>query len=527
MNADGTPGPDLRPIGSDALLPLLNAQPDMDSREQIAEALVTGVKALDILTPLGKGQALQVSGPLGAGKTQLCVDAVMGQRGAGVRCVYAAVGCTPEQLQRTVEQLEVHGCMEYTTVVAATSARSLGEQYAAMLMACSVAEATRDAGGHALVVLNDIGVMVRMWEMITVAMAELGSVAVEAETENRLFLEGGAGGDGLDCTSEKVEEEEEEEEQAAEEDGLVEYEGMLVSVAAAQRRRFLSSLIQRCAKMHRRLKGGSMTALLVAPGVPATGHRRHQADSKAQKEKIMQYRHLSEEQKAKLLHALESQARGESGGGSSAPPQHAERESDESESVGHPQELRTEVVEELMSITDGQVVLRAQRDPVTGGVSVDPQLSVSRIGSRAYSPAVAEIAPLVRLELAQAEDAKRYAADAPAKGGVPGKAAQQAQRRAAVVAAALPQPQRTTCPLEDQVVQLMALQEGVLDAVPLDQVSATLTQVTEEVRVLCPMAMEEISKTRRLTGTAKAAIRAALMTSCAEMVAAPFKEVTQ
>lgn len=112
-----------QPLGGDALLPLLNAQPDVDSREQIHEALLTGVRALDILTPLGRGQALQVVGPQGAGKTQLCVDAVAGQRRSGVRCVYAAVGATREQLRRTVGALRDAGCMEHTTVVAATGDR--------------------------------------------------------------------------------------------------------------------------------------------------------------------------------------------------------------------------------------------------------------------------------------------------------------------------------------------------------------------------------------------------------------------
>lgn len=62
-------------------------------------------------------------GPQGSGKTQLCIDTVVGQRGTGVRCVYAAVGCTHEQLQGTVGALRAAGCLDYTTVVAATGDR--------------------------------------------------------------------------------------------------------------------------------------------------------------------------------------------------------------------------------------------------------------------------------------------------------------------------------------------------------------------------------------------------------------------
>ncbi|KAL4518116.1 hypothetical protein Ndes2526A_g01433 [Nannochloris sp. 'desiccata'] len=484
-------------LGTDKYLPLLNAQPDMESREQITEALVTGVKALDVLTPLGRGQALQVSGTQGSGKTQLCIDAIIGQGtqpgstrsgNSGVRCVYAAVGCSSEQLRGTVEQLKAHGCMEYTTVVAATADRPLGEQYAAMLAACSIAEATRDAGGHALVVLNDVSVMVRMWEKITVAMADLGSVVTEVQAAEVAELAVAAhdaiaeAGIDLEAEKEGMRNKEEDEE-------MIEYEGMLVSVAAAQRRRFFSSLIQRCAKMHRRLKGGSMSALLVVPGSPATGNR----VSRQAKEKILKYKHLTEEQKAKLISALEKQSSFSNNKKKNGPKGPV------------PEELRTEVVEEFMSITDGQIVLRQVRDGPTGGVSVNPQLSVSRIGSRAYSPAVASLAPQVRFELAQAEDATKFSAD---KGSV--AAAERAQRRAAVIAAALPQPQRTVCPLEVQVVHLLALKKGLLDDIPVSEVGKRLDALTNAVKHSCLDGLNEIAQTQRLTATAEAAISEAL-----------------
>jgi F-type H+-transporting ATPase subunit alpha len=464
----------------------------MESREQITEALVTGVKALDVLTPLGRGQALQVSGPQGSGKTQLCIDAVIGQAGSGVRCVYAAVGCSSEQLRGTIEQLKAHGCMEYTTVVAATADRPLGEQYAAMLAACSMAEATRDSGGHSLVILNDVSVMVRMWEKITVAMADLGSVVTEVQAAEVAELTVAA----QDAIAEAGIELEDVEPEKGDGEELVEYEGMLVSVAAAQRRRFFSSLVQRCAKMHRRLKGGSMSALLVIPGSPATGNK----VVRQAKEKILKYKHLTEQQKAKLITALEKQSVTSSAWASAA--------SSVATTTGGPkipEELRTEVVEEFMSITDGQIVLRSVRDGPTGGISVNPQLSVSRIGSRAYSPAVASLAPQVRFELAQAEDADKFSAD---QGSV--AAAERAQRRAVAIAAALPQPQRTVCPLEVQVVHLLALKKGLLDEIPVGGVVKRLDALTTAVKKTCPEALSEISETRRLTATAEAAISEAL-----------------
>ena len=232
-----------------------------------------------------------------------------------------------------------------------------------------------------------------------------------------------------------------------------------------------------------------MSALIVVPGTPATGN------AKKAREKIMQYRHLSDDQKAKLLTALEVE--------SSAEEDAAAVRKNPKGPV--PEELRTEVVEEFMSITDGQIVLRAVRDEATGGVSVNPQLSLSRIGSRAYAPAMADLAPQVRFELAQAEDAQKYAA-----GGKLDPAAQRAQRRANVIAAALPQPQRTVCPLEVQIVHLLALKKGLLDEIPISEVGKKLNSLTAAVQATCPEALAEIAATQRLTATAEAAISDAL-----------------
>jgi F0F1-type ATP synthase alpha subunit len=431
------------PVGTDVLYPLLNATPNMEDRESIDSPLLTQVKAIDIITPLGKGQALQVSGIQGSGKTQLCIQTVMGQRGTGVRCVYAAVGCSKEQVAETIRALERSGCMAYTTVIVATEDRGLGEQYAAICYAASLAERVRDEGGDSLVVFNTVEALVKLWESIT------KSIQVDLNV-----AEGGDGGEEL-----------------------VEYEGMMISAQAAQRRIFFSSLIQRTARMHKRLKGGSLTGLFVVPGSPAQGRKPQMVD------KVAHYKHLTEAQKAKLLKALEHQEASE---------QH---------------DLNTEIVEEFMSMADGQVVLEHARDAATGGPKVDARLSVSRIGSRAYAPALADLASLVRFELAQANDAQLFAANA---GTDP--MARKALKRAEAVTAVLPQRPGTVCPLEHQVIQLLAVQQGILDNVPLEEVASVLEKITDEVLSLCPTAVAELQQTRMLTQTAKAAIVAALTT---------------
>ena len=436
-------------VGTSSMYPLLKAPPNMEDRESIDSPLITGVKAIDIITPLGKGQALQVSGIQGSGKTQVCIQAIMGQKGNNVRCVYVAVGCSKQQISQTIKTLEDSGCMEYTTVVVATEDQGLGKQYAAICYGCSIAERYRDEGGDALVVFNNVGPMVRLWDSITRSMTPLDSGnAVSADPSD-----------------------------------LVEYEGMLISVAAAQRRQFFSFLIQRCARMHKRLKGGSMTGLFVVPGSPAQGK------SPRMKDKIAAYKHLTAAQKAKLLSALE------------------QTETSRDVGVDSQYDLSTEVVEEFMSMADGQVVLQNARDSITGGPRVDPSLSVSRIGSRAYSPAIADLASLVRFELAQANDAQRFAANAATD-----PMARKALQRADAVTAALPQREGTVCPLEYQVIQLMAVQQGIVDKVPVEQVSQILDSITKDVISRCPKAVEEIRVSKKLSQEAKAAIFAALTT---------------
>lgn len=438
------------PIGASVMYPLLKAPPNMEDRESIDSPLITGVKAIDIITPLGKGQALQVSGIQGSGKTQVCIQAIMGQKDANIRCVYVAVGCSKDQLCHTIKELEDTGCMKYTTVVVATEEKGLGEQYAAICYACSIAERYRDEGGDSLIIINNVGPMVKLWDCITKS-----ATSIELRDADP----------GEDTS------------------GLVEYEGMLISVAAAQRRQFFSFLIQRCARMHKRLKGGSMTGLFVVPGSPAQGK------TPRMKDKIAAYKHLSPAQKAKLLSALEQQE---------------DLSADEGDSQ---YDLSTEVVEEFMSMADGQLVLQNARDVVTGGPRVDPSLSVSRIGSRAYSPAIADLASLVRFELAQANDAQRFAANAATD-----PMARKALQRADAVTAALPQQEGTICPLEYQVIQLMAVQQGLVDNVSVDQVPQILDSITREVVSRCPKSVEEIKVTKKLSQEAKAAIFAALTT---------------
>lgn len=188
---------------------------------------------------------------------------------------------------------------------------------------------------------------------------------------------------------------------------------------------------------------------------------------------MQQYKHLTEAQKAKLQAALEAQQ-----GPSEGPVEGA---------------VRTEVVEEWMSITDGQVVMtHSSPDDTEEGTHIDPQLSVSRVGARAHFPATAQLAPAVRLELAQAADAQRF-------GDAGDDVARRTLDRAARTAAALKYVPRQATPYEEQVVMLYALQRGFLEAVAPQEANGALDRLLTTLRQTAPGMLERIAASRELS----------------------------
>lgn len=138
-------------------------------------------------------------------------------------------------------------------------------------------------------------------------------------------------------------------------------------------------------------------------------------------------------------------------------------------------EVPTAVIEELMSITDGQVVFERERDAATQGVLVNPNASCSRIGTRAYAGAMEELAAQLRFDLAQANDAARFAAD-PSDPRI-----RAVQESAARIRAALAQAPGSPLPLGTQVVHLLALRAGLLDRLPVEAVQERLAKVVAAV----------------------------------------------
>ena len=130
--------------------------PGVIARKGVHEPCYTGAKAVDAMTPVGRGQRELVIGDRQIGKTALCVDAIIAQKETDVHCIYVAVGQKKSTVALVVEALKKHGAMEYTTVVAACASDPAPMQYIAPFAGTSMGEYFRDNGQHALIVYDDL-----------------------------------------------------------------------------------------------------------------------------------------------------------------------------------------------------------------------------------------------------------------------------------------------------------------------------------------------------------------------------------
>jgi len=130
--------------------------PGVIARKGVHEPCYTGAKAVDAMTPVGKGQRELVIGDRQIGKTALCVDAIIAQKNTDVHCIYVAIGQKKSTVALVVENLRKHGAMEYTTVVAACASDPAPMQYVSAFAGCAMGEYFRDNGQHALIIYDDL-----------------------------------------------------------------------------------------------------------------------------------------------------------------------------------------------------------------------------------------------------------------------------------------------------------------------------------------------------------------------------------
>ncbi|MBC2770071.1 F0F1 ATP synthase subunit alpha [Pusillimonas minor] len=130
--------------------------PGVIARQSVDQPLQTGIKAIDSMVPIGRGQRELIIGDRQTGKTAVAIDTIISQKGKNVTCVYVAIGQKASTINNVVRKLEEHGAMEYTIVVAASASDSAAMQYLAAYSGCTMGEFFRDRGEDALIVYDDL-----------------------------------------------------------------------------------------------------------------------------------------------------------------------------------------------------------------------------------------------------------------------------------------------------------------------------------------------------------------------------------
>jgi F-type H+-transporting ATPase subunit alpha len=156
VNALGQPLDGKGPIATTEFLPIERIAPGVVDRQPVKEPLQTGLKAIDGMVPVGRGQRELIIGDRQTGKTAVAVDTIINQRGKGVICIYNAIGQKQSTVAQVVRTLEEYDAMSYTIVVAATASDPAPMLYISPYSACALGEYFRDSGRHALVVYDDL-----------------------------------------------------------------------------------------------------------------------------------------------------------------------------------------------------------------------------------------------------------------------------------------------------------------------------------------------------------------------------------
>lgn len=156
LNPLGQPLDGLGPLNATEKKPVEVKAPSIIDRKSIYEPLVTGIKAIDAMTPIGRGQRELIIGDRQTGKTSICIDAILAQKESGVHCFYVAIGQKASTVALVADTLRKHGAMEYTTIIAATASDPAPLQYISPYSGCTMAEYYRDRGQHALIVYDDL-----------------------------------------------------------------------------------------------------------------------------------------------------------------------------------------------------------------------------------------------------------------------------------------------------------------------------------------------------------------------------------
>ena len=311
------------------------------------QALQTGLKAVDSMIPIGRGQRELIIGDRQTGKTAIAIDTIINQKGAGVYCFYVAIGQKQSTVANIVNILERAGAMEYTTVITATASDPAPLQYIAPYAGCTMGEYFRDSGRHALLVYDDLSKHAQAYRQVSLLLRR--PPGREAYPGDVFYLH--------------------------------------------------SRLLERAAKMSDERGGGSLTALPV----------------------------------------IETQAG----------------------------DVSAYIPTNVISITDGQIYLEG--DLFYAGIrpAISVGISVSRVGSKAQTPAMKKVAGRLKLDLARYWELQAFAQFASDLD----KVTQQQLGRGNRIVEILKQPQYSPMPVWQQAAIIYAATNGYLDSVPVAECS--------------------------------------------------------
>ncbi|OWY38186.1 F0F1 ATP synthase subunit alpha [Xenophilus sp. AP218F] len=156
VNALGQPIDGKGPINAKATSPIEKIAPGVIARKSVSQPMQTGLKSIDSMVPVGRGQRELIIGDRQTGKTAVALDAIINQKGNGVICIYVAIGQKASSIANVVRKLEEHGAMGHTIIVAATASEAAALQFIAPYSGCAMGEYFRDIGEDALIVYDDL-----------------------------------------------------------------------------------------------------------------------------------------------------------------------------------------------------------------------------------------------------------------------------------------------------------------------------------------------------------------------------------
>ena len=156
VNSLGEPIDNNGPINAKNTSPIEKIAPGVIERKSVDQPVQTGIKAIDSMVPIGRGQRELIIGDRQTGKTAVAIDAIINQRDTGVKCIYVAIGQKASSVAQVVRKLEEHDSLKHTIIVAATAADSAAMQYIAPYSGCAMGEYFRDIGEDALIIYDDL-----------------------------------------------------------------------------------------------------------------------------------------------------------------------------------------------------------------------------------------------------------------------------------------------------------------------------------------------------------------------------------